>query len=129
MKKTPIKTKTPLKTRTSLKRKPIKKSYKKHRETQFTDIDRKVKEEVHERDHYCCVVCGKQGLPNSHIIRRSQGGLGIKENIVTHCLRCHTKYDSGDIEVRTVTKDYIRKLYPDFSDEQRRYKKWQDQKL
>ena len=56
------------------------------------DISKKVKDIVWERDGHRCIICGSyQAMPNSHYIRRSQGGLGIPENIVTMCSRCSRK--------------------------------------
>lgn len=34
-------------------------------------------------------------MPNAHYIKRSQGGLGIKENVVTLCPECHFQEDFG----------------------------------
>ena len=57
------------------------------------DISKKVKDRVWERDGGRCIICGSPyAMPNSHYIRRSQGGLGIEENIVTMCLCCHNMY-------------------------------------
>ena len=41
---------------------------------------------VWERDNHRCIFCGKlvpYNLANSHFIKRSQGGLGIEQNIMT----------------------------------------------
>ncbi len=56
-------------------------------------ISKKVKMRVYERDKGRCVICDAPGAPNAHYISRAQGGLGIEENIVTLCTRCHREYD------------------------------------
>jgi 5-methylcytosine-specific restriction endonuclease McrA len=67
-------------------------------------------------------------MPNSHFIRRSQGGLGIPENIVTMCMRCHQMYDQGSDRraIESHTEKYLKSLYPDWSREKLYYKKWED---
>lgn len=93
------------------------------------DIPKKVKVRVWERDGQRCIICGSnQAMPNSHFIRRSQGGLGIEENIVTMCLRCHSMYDQGSDRraIEAYTENYLKNLYPDWSREKLIYKKWED---
>jgi 5-methylcytosine-specific restriction endonuclease McrA len=67
-------------------------------------------------------------MPNSHFIRRSQGGLGIPENIVTMCMRCHQMYDQGSDRraIESYTEKYLKSLYPDWNRENLIYKKWED---
>ena len=74
----------------------------KTKRSKATDISKKVKDAVWERDNHCCVVCGNSYnvMPNAHILSRSKGGLGIETNIVTMCTnltnnKCHEKYDNG----------------------------------
>lgn len=66
-----------------------------------------VKREVAERDSVenwpCCIYCGRPAptdnptaFSNAHYIPRSQGGLGIVENILTLCPICHRLYDATD---------------------------------
>ena len=90
------------------------------------DITQKVKERVWERDGGKCIICGSyQAMPNSHYIRRSQGGLGIEENVVTMCQRCHALYDQGvDREaIAAYTRNYLRKIYPGWDESKLIYKK------
>lgn len=93
------------------------------------DISKKVKDRVWERDNQRCIVCGSnQAMPNSHFIRRSQGGLGIEENVVTMCMRCHRMYDQG-VDRRAIeayTEKYLKNLYPDWCRDKLIYKKWED---
>ena len=93
------------------------------------DITKKVKDRVWERDGHRCIICGDPyAMPNSHFIRRSQGGLGIEENIVTMCQRCHRMYDQG-VErrvIETYTENYLRSHYPNWDRSKLIYKKWED---
>ena len=57
-----------------------------HKMTKATSIPKSVKEAVYERDGGRCILCGRNnGEPVAHVIRRSQGGKGIEQNIVTLC--------------------------------------------
>lgn len=71
---------------------------KKHKQTKATEIPKKVKVQVWERDLHKCILCGKLvswNLANAHFIPRSAGGLGIVENIFTACEDCHREQDNG----------------------------------
>ena len=90
------------------------------------DITKKVKDLVWERDGHKCIICGSPyAMPNSHYIRRSQNGLGIEENIVTMCQRCHYMYDQGGDRqaIATYTERYLRSKYPDWNPEKLIYRK------
>lgn len=91
------------------------------------DISQKVKQRVWERDGERCIICGSHyAMPNSHFIRRSQGGLGIEENIVTMCQQCHREYDQGSNRraIEAQTEKYLKSIYPDWDREKLIYKKW-----
>lgn len=91
------------------------------------DISKKVKDIVWKRDGGKCIVCGNhEAMPNSHFIRRSQGGLGIEENIVTMCRMCHQMYDQGVDRkaLEAYTEKYLKQLYPGWDREKLVYKKW-----
>lgn len=80
------------------------------------DIPTRVKALVWQRDNGKCIICGNNGLPNSHYIKRSHGGLGIEQNIVCMCMSCHNSYDNGKDKklvnsIREKTKDYLKKYY------------------
>ena len=102
--------------------------------SEATSIPMEVKRKVYIRDGGKCIVCGKAGLPNAHYIRRSHGGLGIEENVVTLCPQCHHDFDNGfkRQEIGAWVSEYLEKFYPDFKDEDRvfsKYKwlyKWED---
>ena len=78
------------------------------------DISAKTKEIVWNRDNHRCILCGSRyALPNAHFIRRSQGGLGIPENVVTLCLKCHNEFDNGSkrIEHSYKIENHLKKQY------------------
>lgn len=82
-----------------------------------TDIPKKVKDKVWERDNHRCIICGSAcAMPNSHYIRRSKGGLGIEENIVTMCFKCHFEYDNSTKgeHLKLIVEDYLKSKYPDW---------------
>lgn len=90
------------------------------------DIPQKVKVAVWERDNHYCIICGNSNaMPNAHYIPRSQGGLGIEENIVTLCLDCHRKYDQS-VE-RTLygemIKEYLKRQYPNWNEKNLVYRR------
>lgn len=94
-------------------------------------IPSEVKKRVSERDSYdgwpCCILCGSaEGQPNAHVIPRSDNGMGIEENIVTLCFRCHQRYDNSEErpELRKEIIYYLKQFYPDWSEEKVRYNKW-----
>ena len=63
--------------------------------TTACDIPPAVKAKVWERDGGRCILClSPEASPNAHYISRAHGGLGIPENIVTLCRRCHEQYDN-----------------------------------
>ncbi len=93
----------------------------------YTEISKQTKNVVFERDNGLCIICKKQGIPNAHYIRRSQMGLGIEQNIVTLCIKCHHDYDNGNKreEYGKLIKLYLDRKYPDFTDDMRvRMNKW-----
>ena len=85
----------------------------KHKRTKATDIPKKVKERVAIRDDGRCIICGQLGIPNAHYIKRSQGGLGIEQNIVTLCIHCHHEQDFGknSKEYTSKIKEYLQAYY------------------
>lgn len=90
------------------------------------DISPKVKKKVWERDNHCCIICGSPyAMPNAHYIARSQGGLGIEQNIVTLCMRCHNDYDNGNSRVSTGYKIqwYLKSCYDNWNEKDLIYKK------
>ena len=97
-----------------------------HKQTKATAITPKVKREVMERDGGLCIVCGAPGDPVSHVVRRSQGGLGVARNVVTHCHDCHFKFDNYDQHTRIATFRYIKEKYPGWTEDSVKYSKYGD---
>lgn len=104
-------------------------------ETKATGITPAVKMAVYRRDREQCVLCGSvYGRPNAHVVRRSQGGLGVEENVVTLCPDCHRAFDEGaglDRLGRGWTREalydylvaYLKRFYPGWSRERVTYRK------
>ena len=98
--------------------------------SEHTKIPKLVSVAVWERDNRQCIVCGSPHAdPNSHIVRRSQGGRGIPENIVTHCPECHRLYDSYDEATSQATMDYIKIVYPGWQESEVTYHRYQEDGL
>ena len=96
--------------------------------TKALQIPTKVKKRVWDRDGGECIICGNPNAdPSCHYIRRSQGGLGIEENIVTLCARHHLMLDSPNSPeqklLRARVREHLEKHYPGFPDEKRIYRK------
>ena len=106
--------------------KPIK--GKKHKLTKATEIPKEVKLRVWERDNRRCIFCKKEvpwNLANSHYIKRSQLGLGIEENVMTNCERCHKLYEESSQreQMKEIAKNYFMSLYHGWDEKNLIYKK------
>ena len=90
------------------------------------DFSIKVKKQMIERDNNCCIICGSLNITPAHYISRSKGGLGVIENGVCLCVECHTSYDNSKYRhsYKSYIKNYLDSFYPNFTDEQRKYRKW-----
>lgn len=103
-----------------------------HRETKATAIPPSVKAAVAKRDCLngpaTCILCGKPGMPNAHIVRRSRGGMGVEQNIVSLCPDCHRELDEGkdSAMLMEIVVEYIKGFYPDWTPESVMYKKWRE---
>ena len=100
----------------------------KSKRAKATDIPKNVKDTVWERDGGRCIICGSpNAMPNAHYIRRSHGGLGIEENIVTLCIKCHQAFDSGtenqQVEAEGTVRKYLKRQYKDWGPENLVYRK------
>lgn len=105
-----------------------------HKRAKACDISQEVKARVWERDKGCCIICGSPwAMPNAHYIRRSQGGLGIEQNVVTLCPDCHNEFDNGSGKyseaIKKAVKDYLQGRYDDWSEKDLIYDKWRDYPL
>ena len=61
----------------------------------------------------------------THFIKRSHGGLGVPQNIVTLCNRCHLQFDSSkdSMHIRAMIRDYLRNKYVGWQEHELRYVK------
>lgn len=87
-----------------------------------------VKAAVWQRDGGRCVNCGSvYAAPEAHFIPRSLGGLGVEENIVTLCRRCHDLFDCGrrsDREsIRASLRIYLSSRYTNWDEKKLIYRK------
>lgn len=99
----------------------------KSKRSKACDIPLSVKIVVNTRDGGRCIFCGSyDGQPNAHYIPRSQGGLGIEENIVTACWNCHTRMDNTTDRPKYLraAENYLRSMYPNWDPKQLIYSKW-----
>ena len=91
----------------------------------------KIREEVEERDNHQCVFCGsRECRGEAHFIRRSQGGLGIPQNLLTACRTCHWQFDEGPLKdyYQDKAREYLKSKYPDWDEKELVYDKWKDLK-
>lgn len=91
------------------------------------DISQKVKQKVWDRDRHQCIICGNPyAMPNAHYIRRSQGGLGIEQNVVTLCQKCHNDFDNGNkrVSIGYKVEWYLKSYYDNWNTEELIYKKY-----
>lgn len=97
-----------------------------HRRTKAVAIKPEVRARVEERDNYCCIFCGRAGRGEAHFINRSQGGLGIEENLLTVCRDCHIQMDNGQATklYRAKAEQYLKSIYPDWDKSKLVFNKW-----
>lgn len=108
-----------------------------HRQTKVTSIPTSVKDAVFRRDNGACIICGAPGAPVCHCVRRSQGEMGIEQNIVTLCNECHYAHDEGlfmsrlrpigfetQQDVQEYVKLYLKGIYPGWTEDSVTYHKW-----
>ena len=104
------------------------------KDTKARDFSRRAKMEISIRDRVegwpCCVYCGapaptELAWSNAHFISRAQGGLGIPENGLTLCPRCHREYDQSYRRegMHSYFREYLAGRYPGWREEDLIYKK------
>lgn len=105
----------------------------KSKRTKALAIKPKVRERVYTRDNGECVLCrlmlethNNYALECAHFISRSQGGLGIEENLVNLCRNHHRDYDQSArrTEYREIIEKYLADKYPDWYAKRLVYGKW-----
>ena len=102
---------------------------KKHKLTIATSITKEVKLIVWERDNHECIFCHKKvpwTCANSHYVKRSQNGLGIEQNIMTNCNRCHELYEESKYreQMKIYARNYFISKYINWNEEMLTYKKY-----
>lgn len=98
----------------------------KSKRTKACEITPEVRAVVEERDGGRCIFCGKPGRGEAHYINRSQGGLGVPENIITVCRYCHNQMDNGLITqiYRDKAEQYLKSKYPEWDKSKLVFSKW-----
>lgn len=98
----------------------------KSKRSKACDISKAVKDAVWERDGGRCIICGSyQASPNSHVTKRSQGGLGIEQNVTTMCIVCHDKFDGKErASLMPFVEAYLSDKYEGWDKNTLVYKKW-----
>ena len=107
-----------------------------HTRTKALGITIAVKESVAERDSFdgwvCCILCGlpapvnnQLAFSNAHYISRAQGGLGIEENVLTLCPKCHRRYDqtTDRAMLKPFFGRYLKEHYPEWDESKLIYRK------
>lgn len=97
-----------------------------HKRTKASQINKAVKQAVYKRDEEHCIVCGSwvpEECACCHYIGRGRLGLGIEENIITLCYKCHTRLDNGNVG-REQIKRYLQSKYPGWDEKNLTYSKW-----
>lgn len=106
------------------------------------DITPKVRAKIHERDMGACIFCragymmppedefatSRGMLQIMHFIPRSQGGLGIQENLAIGCIWHHNMMDNGNLGLREQMliffEEYLKAHYKDWNKDKLVYSKW-----
>jgi len=98
----------------------------KSKRTKACEITPEVRAIVEERDEGRCIFCNAPGRGEAHFVNRSQGGLGIPENIVTVCRYCHNQMDNGMASklYRMKAEKYLKSKYPEWDKSKLIYDKW-----
>ena len=93
---------------------------------QATDITNEVRQKVYERDKKLCIFCQSSWhIELAHtILSRSKGGLGIEQNLVCACQRCHKIMDSESEQGKRFRKSaihYLENYYGKISEQDVKY--------
>lgn len=106
------------------------------KDTKARSIPMEVKRAVAARDSLedwpCCINCGEPAPAErptafscAHFISRAQGGLGIEENTLTLCPKCHHKYDQTTERstLRDFFRGYLMEKYPNWNEDELYYRR------
>lgn len=91
-----------------------------------TDIDSRSRSEVHKRDGYRCVYCGRTDKPIelAHFVSRARGGRGVPRNLLSLCIDCHRSFDgAGRNKMKLFLEDYFKSFYPNWNENDQIYRK------
>lgn len=91
-----------------------------------TGIAAKTRRTVLDRDGRCCILCGSPfQLEIAHYISRAQLGIGVPQNLVLLCKKCHMAYDGTEREIyKPMIRDYLRSCYKNWNEKDLVYDKW-----
>lgn len=97
-----------------------------------TDIPDNVRGIVKQRDNWTCIFChhfGESGYDANqlmHYIPRSQGGLGIEENLALGCPAHHQILDNGadNQKYKDYFREYLQGIYPEWNEKELKFNKW-----
>lgn len=100
----------------------------KSKRSRATDIDKDTRWNVKVRDDFSCIFCGSRyRIELAHtILSRSNGGLGIEQNLVCACQSCHRIMDSESDRGKILRKSaihYLENIYGSITEEDVKYKK------
>lgn len=110
-----------------------------HKLTQQLQFDKKTAIQILARDEKClfCQIGyhmeGEDKFPYQipdimHVVNKSKLGMGVLQNGVLGCRYHHHLLDNGNKGLRkemvNMLKDYMRSLYPGWSEERVTYSKW-----
>lgn len=98
----------------------------KSKRTKATDINKKTRQRILERDKWC-ILCGNPTtLTIAHYIPRSRGGLGIEKNLVVLCMQCHYNFDmtAKRDEIKKQVKKYLIRFYGEINENELIYRRY-----
>lgn len=107
--------------------------------TKALQYTKDVYNKVLQRDGCACIFCQQlYRMPTNysfeksicdmmHFVNRSQGGLGIEENLAVGCRYHHSLLDNGNLGIRDemiqLFETYLKSRYPEWNKENLYYKK------
>ena len=99
----------------------------KRRKKFVLDFPQHVKDSIKLRDGKCCICQTRtEYLTAHHFVYKSAMGMGVIENGVALCHSCHDRVHRHDYdgELKQHLQEYLDRLYPEFDNSMRKYKKW-----